>query len=496
VFFAIVASLAGAELLCRYIDNFRLTTLALSPADPSRFDVRIEGRPDLRHVRDVRLAPFVAREWYEERPQSIPRIPLTTELARRADQYASDTFAPFYEWNRAYLHKLICADQRADIMGTIDDFFFFDAPLANPFPSYRHLRRVSPPFWFTTNSFGWRGPDLTFKKPPRVIRIAFVGASTTVDRFNYPFSHPELVHYWLNRWARATNFPYSFEVINAGRSGISSQSIAAIVVQEVVPMAPDLVIYYEGSNQFNPQQSIMVDGGPAHRPMGRLVAVVSAVRDHVALARRVERVLHRRAAGNGTEPAKPASHIMWPTGIDERAPDISQPNLPLNLPGIIKDLDVMRTSLRSAGGDLVMSSFLWIVQGGMVLDPSRDLDLFDYLNSYWPATYVELRRLADFQNRVFATYARRYGLPFIDLAAEYPRDPALTSDAIHLKYPGLALQGWMFFQHLVEIIQARVASGQIPVPMRTGGTTHPAFREAGLRHVSLSQIQSACGTVK
>ena len=32
-----------------------------------------------------------------------------------------------------------------------------------------------------------------------------------------------------------------------------------------------------------------------------------------------------------------------------------------------------------------------------------------------------MRRLADFQNRVFEKYARTYRLPFIDLAAEFPR---------------------------------------------------------------------------
>ena len=42
-----------------------------------------------------------------------------------------------------------------------------------------------------------------------------------------------------------------------------------------------------------------------------------------------------------------------------------------------------------------------------------------------------MRRLADFQNRVFAKYARAHQVPFVDMAAEFPQDPALGTDAIH-----------------------------------------------------------------
>ena len=50
------------------------------------------------------------------------------------------------------------------------------------------------------------------------------------------------------------------------------------------------------------------------------------------------------------------------------------------------------------------------------------LTLYEYLNrGYWPVTYAEIRRLADFQNRVFANYARVHRLPFIDIASEYRR---------------------------------------------------------------------------
>ena len=42
-----------------------------------------------------------------------------------------------------------------------------------------------------------------------------------------------------------------FEVLNAGRESINSTDIAAIMQGELAPLAPDLVVYYEGATQFN-----------------------------------------------------------------------------------------------------------------------------------------------------------------------------------------------------------------------------------------------------
>jgi hypothetical protein len=47
-------------------------------------------------------------------------------------------------------------------------------------------------------------------------------------------------------------------VINAGREGINSRSLPAIVRQEILPVEPDLVYYdYDGANQFWPGNFVM-----------------------------------------------------------------------------------------------------------------------------------------------------------------------------------------------------------------------------------------------
>jgi hypothetical protein len=91
----------------------------------------------------------------------------------------------------------------------------------------------------------------------------------------------------------------------------------------------------------------------------------------------------------------------------------------MDLPNIVACLDKIRAALAPIHAELALSSFVWIVHPGMRVVVDRDLTLFNYLNHvYWPYTYAEMRRLADFQNRVFEKYAQAHSVPFIDMARE------------------------------------------------------------------------------
>ena len=425
-----VCALLALEVVFRAIDGFRLGPIPLRRSSPLPPPVRHDG-PDRRYAIKIPRAASVSLDWYTESPKPIERIPLTQELQARAKQYPDDPYAPFFEWNLAFLRDEACKGERATTMGNLRDFYYFESIDRSRYPAYRHLRRISPPFWFVTNSFGWRGPDIALNKGPDTIRIAFVGASTTIDAYAYQFSHPELVEYWLTRWAAAKRIPYRFEVINAGRTGIDSQSIAAVVTQELVPVEPDLVVFYEGANQFWPARMLRLQDSRTY-PQPRVTYWNRAVAEkYSALVRRVMRMADRVRAGDGREPSKPASMIDWPAGVDEFDPPLDSLKLPMDLPVMVRDLDTMRIALASIGSALVVSSFVWMVDDGMQLDPDGDLTLYYYLNrNYWPVTYADMRRLADFQNRVFEKYARTHRLPFIDMAAAYPRDPSLAGDAV------------------------------------------------------------------
>lgn len=490
-----LALLAG-EIGLRILDGYSLTSLALTtraaapgPDRPNRSAAELD-QAALRYASAVKRAPAVDFAWYLEDPPVIRPYPTPPWVWQRLQLAGNET--RLFEFNRAFLADRICRDVATTMFGTQPDFLYFDPIGASPYPTYRHLRRLSAPGWFTTNSFGWRGPDVALDKPPQTIRVAFVGASTTVDESDFPFSYPEFIGQWLNLWAGRLDKPFRFDVINAGRSGINSHSIAAVVRDELLPLEPDLVVYYEGANQFFPPTSIgyrlgrlyarpRVDG--AHEPPGP---------SRSAMARRIRTAIDAWRGGDGSEPIKPIQWIRMP-GVDEANPDSRSRQLPVELPEIVSDLEGIHASLAGIGGELVMTSFVWMVTDGMKLELPRQLPLFNYLNrDYWPASYATMRRLADLQNRVFRDFARRHRLPFIDLAGAFPLDSNLFADGVHLRYAASRLKAWIVFQDLLGVIDARVAAGALPRPMAHPGARHPAFGQPTPRTISRAAVLASC----
>jgi len=427
---------------------------------------------DRKHVPEIPTAPGVDRGWYLQEPSPRSRFPIDEQLAARSAKYP-DPLTPFFEFNRQYLHEQICGGQR-DAFGGLEDFFYFEAPGGGRYPIYRHLRHVSPPAWFATNNFGWRGPDVPLERRAGVIRIAFVGSSTTVDAFAVPFSHPELIEHWLNLWAARRGLSNRFEVINAGRTGIDTRSIAAVVQQELVPVDPDLVVFDGGGNQFWPGQVLR---SPLRRIFPRPATTFRrrvALERYSALVRRVLSAWDRVRGGNGEEPAKPPALVNWPEGVDEAAPSPHDPRLPMDLPQ-------------------VLSSSTWLAYPGLKLDLVRHTNIYRYLNdTFWPIPYAHVQRMANFQNRVLAAYGRETGVAFLDIDKQFPRDPDLFSDPIHLSYTGLRLQAWIYLQQLMPIIEQRLSEHRWPRPAALAPATHPAFSESGRRLVTMSDLASHC----
>jgi hypothetical protein len=488
---SLVAGLVVLEVAFRVLDDQSLTRLTLT-LRPEAVTVNSRDlRPDLRYVERVARAPGVQRGWYDEEPTPRARIPLDEELAARAARYP-DPVTPFFEFNRSYLLQQLCSGRRDGLEG-LDDFFFYEPTTDTPYPSYRHLRHVSPPGWFVTNNFGWRGPDVTLHRPADIVRIAFVGASTTVDAYSVPFSHPELVEHWLNRRATALGSPYRVQVINAGRTGIDSKSIAAVAVREVGPIDPDIIVFYEGANQFWPGQVLEYQLGRFFPKPLATFRQRTTLENYSAVVRRILSMWDRVRGRDGSEPAKPPSHVSWPAGVNEQQPDPRDERLPMDLPQVVRDLDAIREAVRASGGELVLSTFVWLAHDGLQLDLRAHANIYRYLNdTLWPIPYAHVRRMADFQNRVFAEYADQTESALVDIAAEFPDDPDLFDDPIHMNYSGLRLQGWIYAQHLARILDARAAAGLLPRPAPGPLDAHPAFASAERRLVGVGDLLRHC----
>lgn len=455
-----------AEATTRYLDN--LPVFAVS------FPQGLSSEPATREQRDqVPLSAGVSPEWFFSDPPPLPnRTEPSAEWVRRFEQAQQSEqmalasgqvlFQPadmFKVWNTAWAGDP-CGSEIFRTMRA-RSLYFFDPPDGLPYPRYRYYPDATTPGGLVTNEIGWRGPPLR-PLTKRTVRIVFVGASTTADTHGFPWSYPELINHWLKLWAASKNLNVDFQALNAAREAIWSTDNAAIVRNEIVPMQPDLVVYYEGANQFF-LTSLVPNMPPVAPPRSTLIATTApawlqGLTRYSALARRVQAAFGAFADNlDGREPPKPNYQLEWPPGLDEYDPALDFPSLPVNLNTIQADLDRMRADLATVDAELAVASFVWFAKDGMVVDPVRHRYILQYLNrAKWPFRYGDIERLSAFQNRVFKKYAAAHNLPFIDVARDMPMNPDFFSDAIHNTLSGLRVRAWVVFQQLVPIIEDRL----------------------------------------
>lgn len=99
--------------------------------------------------------------------------------------------------------------------------------------SDRELRWVPNPEHPWNNSLGFRGDEIPLEKPAGIIRIAFLGDSTT-------FNVRERDGYveMLNKWHQGEGCDF----INAAVPGLDAAAIYARYERDVLPLEPDVVI--------------------------------------------------------------------------------------------------------------------------------------------------------------------------------------------------------------------------------------------------------------
>ena len=492
---AVIAALVVAELTVRALDGHRFDSLRLQPRNttPGEYAGKWQEAADVGHlVDDIAVAPGVDPKWFALQIPAPTRRPADPELAARAKANPGLELVATYEWNRHYVQKTLCNDdrRRSAVFDRVQDLFIFEPSHGGEHPTYRYLRHASYPSTLQTNAFGWRGSEITLEKPPQTIRIAFVGASTTVASHGDPHSYPELIEIWLNLWALTARRGLRFEVLNTAREGTDTRSMRSIVQDELLPLEPDLVVFYEGSNHFWPADFISDPLPP--RPLAQVIDQPGPLAQHSAVAARA-RNLFLRGPVVGDEAEKPTLAVHWPADLDESAPDVTDRRLPSNLGNVVEDFDRMRGALEQIGARFVLTSFTWLVYDGMRLNPRRDAGVFRYLNeTFWPFSYAHMRRYLDFQNVVYRRYAAQHQLDFIDYDAQFPKDPRLFYDAIHLTRAGIRLQAWIILQGIMPIIERETAAGHWPREDRDSLAAHPAFRDER-RLVPVATLAASCG---
>ena len=99
----------------------------------------------------------------------------------------------------------------------------------------------------TFNNFGFVGRDFAYAKPPGVIRIAALGASTTAD------GYPAMLEEYLN--ARVAAQSNRFEVMNFGQGFCTSAHVLVNFVLNVIDFAPDYIIIHQAANDEHARAS-------------------------------------------------------------------------------------------------------------------------------------------------------------------------------------------------------------------------------------------------
>ncbi len=402
--------------------------------------------------------------WITQMPPLLPRGVVDAQMRTREEQHGN--CAVHYVFNAVRVRAALAQPGGIEaLLGGVrpDWLSTFEPDDGAAVPAYRFPTSTTLPDGLVLNRCGWRGADVSVERPPGVVRIACVGASTTVSNHDQAWSWTQILQHWLNLWAQKNNHPLRYEVLNLGREGITSDDIAAIVHTEALPFAPDYIIYMEGANQFAPNSVVQWEGADKYRgpPAGLLAAAGGVARDSALQRAASWSALARRLAGVSatatalTEPARPAQRFVLPTGMDENNPacELVRQHNTLGMGAILKDLDAIDAATRAVGAQLLLATFPWVVQAEMQLHPQRHAEIFNYLNSMcWPISYAHLRRAVDLQQAVFRNWAASRSVPLLDIAARMPREPDLFIDGIHDNQFGSVARAWCFLEALTPLL--------------------------------------------
>lgn len=276
------------------------------------------------------------------------------------------------------------------------------------------------------NALGLRGGEVSTKKIAGAYRIVCIGGSTTYetgvedDRATYPaqlqtllrerFGHPEV------------------EVLNAGVPGYTSWESAILLQLRVLALDPDLVVYYDNTNDVHPR---LVEPALYHRDnTGYRTAWQSEVPwwDHSLVVRWL-------GVQMGFSPRNALIERTTLAGFEARdAAAALSANPPVYFAENLANIVVLA---RRHHADVLLASWASC--------PAKN----DFA-----ATATYLRAFRE-NNAVIEQVARDEGAAWFDFAPLMPTDPALWSDGAHVNARGAAKKAELFASFIAGTFFAR-----------------------------------------
>lgn len=260
------------------------------------------------------------------------------------------------------------------------------------------------------NSLGFRGDEFSRVKPSGTIRIVCLGASTT---FSAEVSSNQKV--WTHRLQEKLQAEHPgrrIEVINAAVGGFVADDNLKNLRHRVLPLDPDLVIYYEANNEIvrDTREMAQKDGrleGSGRSPFFTKLGQYSLIAD----------LAYKNLS------------IIWRSRSQSAATyDRVPPELPTRFIGV---LEQMRGELAARNVPFVVSTF--IVKYRRDQDRATQIKNADVAFFYMPWMSIDgMLDAMDVYNQAILDYAGRTGLLAVDDRFSIPPDAEHFTDCMHL----------------------------------------------------------------
>ena len=290
------------------------------------------------------------------------------------------------------------------------------------------------------NQLGFRGGPVSAEKPAGVYRIVAVGGSTTysVHTDDDSDSYPHL----LAEHLRENGFSHA-EVINAGVPGFTSYHNFMNVAFRVLPLKPDLIILYQGFNDIDsrfvyPHARYLGDNSGAETPtvadqfMPAIWEYSTALRilgiraGYTVSHGDLDLIGNRRAGSNfALEFKRQVNRRTYPSGIFE---EVSAAQMMEGNPPIHFERNLLNILSIAASHEVDVLLVTMAMSNDFHERTGSSKSRF-YSNEVYTS---EMAR----HNEITRRLAESTETPILDMAAEFPDNPALFTDGLHMNVDG------------------------------------------------------------
>jgi hypothetical protein len=281
------------------------------------------------------------------------------------------------------------------------------------------------------NSLGFRGDEIARAKPAGTVRVACLGASTTfcAEVTSNHHTWPYLLQEKLKQAYPGVNF----EVVNTALGGYTSVDNVKNLQHRVLPLDPDLVIYYEANNEIvHDTQQLAAREGLLRADGARQSPFVVAMSRYSLMFDLLYKNLSIAARSHEAASARTIDRI------------------PGDLPAhFIANLDQMRADLSARGIPMLLSTF--IVKYRRDQDRATQIRNADVEFYYMPWMSIDgMLDAMDTYNQAILDYGARTDVPVVDDRNAIPPDADHFSDCMHLLDPGAEAMADRFARYLTN----------------------------------------------